>query len=131
MKVLTLLLLAIIGRSLTYAPEPAPRFGPEAEASVPSSDRFGIADTLWSGCSFRGISLHGKVKVVTAFPDIKVQVVDAFPDIAVKWVTAFPDDCGKWKKVDAFPDFKIQFVDAFPDIKIQVVDAFPGMRRGG
>src|ERR1700722_16998288 len=34
--------------------------------------------------------LHGKVKVVKAFPKYKVKVVDAFPDIKVQKVTAFP-----------------------------------------
>ena len=78
-------------------------------------------------CTFKGISLHGKVQFVDAFPDIKIQVVTAFPDLKVKMVDAFPDDCGEWQAVTAFPDFKVQVVDAFPDIKIQYVDAFPGL----
>jgi hypothetical protein len=78
-------------------------------------------------CAFKGHKLHGKVKVVTAFPDLKVQVVTAFPDLKVQKVDAFPDKCGQWKVVDAFPDLKIQFVDAFPDLKIQYVSAFPGV----
>ena len=69
-------------------------------------------------CTFKGIKLYGKVKVVTSFPDIKVKVVDSFPDLKVQKVTSFPDSCGKWQFVDTFPDFKIQFVDSFPDIKI-------------
>lgn len=70
--------------------------------------------------------LRGKVKIVSAFPDIRVKVVDAFADIRVKKVSAFADRCGEWKIVDAFPDFKIQFVDAFPDVTVKWVDAFPG-----
>jgi hypothetical protein len=70
--------------------------------------------------------LHGKVKVVTAFPKYKVKIVDAFPDIKVQKVTAFPDGPGKWQLVDAFPDFTVQFVDAFPDFTVKYVDAFPG-----
>jgi hypothetical protein len=85
------------------------------------------ADTL-SGCSYKGIPLYGKVKVVNAFPDIKVKVVRSFPDLKVKRVNAFANQCGLWQFVDAFPDFKVQFVDSFPDIKIQYVDAFPGVR---
>lgn len=77
-------------------------------------------------CTFKGKRLYGKVKVVSAFPDLKVQVVTAFPDLKVKVVSAFPDSCGKWQMVDAFPDLKVQVVDAFPDVKIQYVDAFPG-----
>jgi hypothetical protein len=70
--------------------------------------------------------LHGKVKVVNAFPKYKVKVVTAFPDIKVQKVNAFPDGPGKWQFVDSFPDFTIQFVDAFPDFTVQYVNAFPG-----
>ena len=79
------------------------------------------------GCSYKGIPLYGKVKVVTSFPDLKVQVVDSFPDLKVKVVDSFPNSCGKWKFVDSFPDFKIQFVTSFPDLKIKFVDSFPGV----
>ena len=81
-----------------------------------------------SGCTYKGIPLQGKVKIVKSFPDIKVKVVKSFPDVKVKRVSSFPNQCGQWQFVDAFPDFKVQFVDAFPDITIQYVDAFPGVR---
>jgi len=70
--------------------------------------------------------LHGKVKIVDAFPKYKVKIVDAFPDIKVQKVNAFPDGPGRWQFVDAFPDFTIQIVDAFPDFTVKYVDAFPG-----
>jgi hypothetical protein len=70
--------------------------------------------------------LHGKVKIVNAFPKYKVKIVNAFPDIKVQKVNAFPDGPGKWQFVDAFPDFTIQIVDAFPDFTVQYVNAFPG-----
>ncbi len=70
--------------------------------------------------------LHGKVKIVNAFPKYKIKIVNAFPDIKVQKVTAFPDGPGKWQFVDAFPDFTVQIVDAFPDFTVQYVNAFPG-----
>lgn len=79
-------------------------------------------------CSYNGIPLHGKVKVVSSFADFKVQIVTSFPDIDVKTVTAFPNNCGEWEFVDTFPDFTIQYVDAFPDIKIRFVEAFPSVK---
>ena len=85
-----------------------------------------LASPITSDGYFNGIPLWGKVRVVTAFPDIKVQVVDAFPDIKVQKVTAFPDSLGKWQFVDSGEDFTIQYVTAFPDIKIKFVTAFPG-----
>ena len=81
-----------------------------------------------SSCSYNGIPLYGKVKVVNSFPDIKVKVVSSFEDLDVQTVNAFADKCGKWQFVDSFPDFKIQFVDTFPDITIKFVQSFPGQR---
>lgn len=87
-----------------------------------------ISEILKTGsCEYDGIKLHGKVQIVTSFPDIKVQDVSSFPDIKVKWVTSFPDDCGEWQEVTSFPDFKIQYVTSFPDLKVQEVTSFPGM----
>ena len=78
-------------------------------------------------CTFNGIELKGKVKVVESFPDIKVKVVDSFPDLRVKLKSSFADDCGEWQMVDNFPDFKVKFVHSFPDVKIKMVDSFPGV----
>jgi hypothetical protein len=80
-----------------------------------------------SNCSFNGIELKGKVKIVKNFADIKIQFVDHFPDIKVKVVDHFPDDCGEWKWVDNFPDFTVEIVDQFPDLKVKRVDHFPGI----
>jgi hypothetical protein len=78
-------------------------------------------------CTFRGIKLAGKVKVVDSFPDIRVKAVSSFPDVKVKKVTSFADECGEWQFVDSFPDFKIQYVDSFPDVEVAWVDSFPGL----
>ena len=86
-----------------------------------------LANPISSDGYFKGIKLCGRVKIVTAFPDIKVQLVDAFADLKVKKVSAFPNNIGEWQFVTSGEDFKIQFVDAFPDIKIKFVDAFPGL----
>lgn len=82
---------------------------------------------IGSDCTYKGIKLHGKVKIVTNFPDIKVQKVSSFPDLKVQMVTNFPDSCGQWQLVENFEDFKIQYVDNFPDIKVQLVTNFPGV----
>lgn len=77
-------------------------------------------------CTYKGIKLNGKVKVVERGGDIKVQVKSSFPDLKVQQVNSFPNKCGQWQYVTSFPDFTVQFVDAFPDITIKYVDAFPG-----
>lgn len=87
-----------------------------------------MANNISSDCTYNGIKLYGKVKIVDHFPDIKVQKKDAFQDLSVQYVKAFPDACGKWQIVDSFPDFTVQFVEHFPDITIKEVTAFPGMK---
>lgn len=87
-----------------------------------------MANKISSDCTYNGIKLYGKVKIVDHFPDIKVQKKDAFQDLSVQYVNAFPDTCGKWQLVDSFPDFTVQFVEHFPDITIKEVTAFPGMK---
>lgn len=79
-----------------------------------------------STCTYGGIRLYGKVKVVTSFADLKVKIVESFPDLEVKTVTSFPDRCGEWQFVESFPDFTIQFVENFEDISIKFVGNFPG-----
>ena len=77
-------------------------------------------------CTFNGISLHGKIKFVTSFPDIKVKFVESFPDLKIKFVESFPDDCGEWQITNSFPDIKVQVVESFPDLKVKIVESFPG-----
>lgn len=78
-------------------------------------------------CTFNGIKLAGKVKVVDSFPDVRVKAVSSFPDVKVKKVSSFADTCGEWQFVDSFPDFKIQYVDSFPDVEVAWVESFPGL----
>ncbi len=85
-----------------------------------------IADQMAPMTKSGVCNLHGKVKIVSAFPKYKIKIVNAFPDIKVKKVTAFPDHGGEWQFVDAFPDFTVQIVDAFPDFTVEYVNAFPG-----
>ena len=85
------------------------------------------AGEVGADCALAGIRLHGKVRVVESFPDLKVQIVTSFPDLKVQTVTSFPDACGKWQFVESFPDFTVQFVDSFPDLKIAIVESFPGL----
>ncbi|MDM8561732.1 hypothetical protein QUF54_00080 [Candidatus Marithioploca araucensis] len=84
-------------------------------------------DGINNDCEFNGISLYGKVQIVTSFPDIKIQYVESFPELRVKFVTSFPDNCGEWQLVESFPDFKVEIVESFPDLKVKKVDSFPGV----
>jgi hypothetical protein len=99
----------------------------ESKIKNPSSNQYN-KEIDKTNCTFHGIPLRGKVKVVTSFPDFKVKVVENFQDISIKVVSNFPDDCGDWQFVDDFPDFTIQYVENFPDVEIKFVDNFPGVK---
>ncbi|WP_230463751.1 hypothetical protein [Burkholderia ubonensis] len=86
------------------------------------------AGKLDSSCTYKGIRLQGKVKIVASSPDLKVQAVRSYPDLKVKRVDSYPTSCGKWQIVDTHPDFKVQLVDHYPDLKVEFVDSFPGVR---
>ena len=104
-------------------------YSPQSFAELSDDDKKeAIEEFLKGNCEYKGIKLHGKVKFVTSFPDIKIKYVTSFPDIKVKFVSSFPDDCGEWQEVESFPDFKVQVVESFPDLKVQKVSSFPGMR---
>jgi hypothetical protein len=94
----------------------------EAAAATPSG-----TGNVSDDCTFNGIKLAGKVKIVESFPDVRVKAVSSFPDLKVKQVSSFADQCGEWQFVDSFADFEIQYVDSFPDVEIAWVDSFPGM----
>jgi hypothetical protein len=88
---------------------------------------FSLSASISSDCTWNGIKLYGKVKVVQSFADIEVKVVSSFPDLKVKKVRSFADRCGLWTFVESFPDFTVKFVNSFPDLKIKYVDSFPGL----
>jgi len=116
----SLIIFGLIGFSPTDCiPEPGQESCSVSE--LPSS-----VEIDFENCSYNGFPLHGKIKFVENFPDIKVQIVENFPDLKVKLVNNFPDDCGEWKIVENFPDIKIQIVENFPDIKVKFVENFPG-----
>jgi hypothetical protein len=96
----------------------------EATGSETSPDK---STSSLSGCSCKGIPLHGKVKIVSSYPDFKVKIASSYPDLKVKKVTMFPDHCGEWQFVESsYPDFTVQFVESYPDFTIQYVSSFPG-----
>lgn len=85
------------------------------------------AGKIAGDCTYNGIPLYGKVKIVDSFADIKIKPAGSFADIRVKKVRGFADACGEWEIVDSFPDFTVEFVNAFPDITVKFTDSFPGL----
>ncbi|MCQ2319453.1 MAG: hypothetical protein MJZ90_11135 [Bacteroidales bacterium] len=69
-------------------------------------------------CSCKGIPLHGRVKIVTEYPDFRIKVTDEYPDIVVKTVSETSHTCCEWQIVDEYPDFTVQFVEDYPDFTV-------------
>ncbi|WP_232462106.1 hypothetical protein [Burkholderia ubonensis] len=86
------------------------------------------AGKLDKSCTYKGIHLQGRVKVVKFHPDLKVRINKYFPDLYVQRVDIHPSECGRWKFVDSDYDFTIQYVDSFEDIEVKWTDSFPGVR---
>jgi len=95
---------------------------------VPDSKKSSSGQKINSyNCTWKGLPLYGKVKIVENFADIRVKVVTSFPDLKVQLVESFPDACGKWEFTESFPDLKVQFVESFEDIRVEFVNSFPGI----
>lgn len=115
--------LAGLGLCLMYSLFTAPAHAGQATTGPAPAGTGNVSDD----CTFNGIKLAGKVKVVDSFPDVRVKAVSSFPDLKVKKVSSFADECGEWQFVDSFADFKIQYVDSFPDVEVAWVESFPGL----
>lgn len=77
-----------------------------------------------SSCTYNGIPLYGKVKVVNSFPDIKVKVVSSFEDLDVQKVSSFADKCGKWQFVDSFQTLRFSLWILFLISPLSLYKAF-------
>lgn len=91
------------------------------------SANISYAGRVSADCTYKGVPLYGRVKIVDSFEDFRVRRVSAFEDLRVKDVTSFPNSCGRWQYVESFPDFRVKFVDSFEDFNIRSVNSFEGL----
>lgn len=77
-------------------------------------------------CTYKGIRLYGKVRIVYAGENLKVRIANAGEDLRVQTVNAGANSCGKWEFVTFGEDYKILFVDAGEDFVIRFDTANPG-----
>jgi hypothetical protein len=85
------------------------------------------AENISPACTYQGIPLHGRVKVVDFAPDFTVKIVNFRPDLRVKKTSFGPTVCGEWQFVEFAPDFTVKFSDFAWDFTIQYVDYQPGL----
>lgn len=81
-----------------------------------------------SNCSYNGVPLHGRVRVVEHFGDFKIREVQHFGDLRVEVVSIAPNDCGKWEYVSIGEDFTVEFVNIGEDFTVEFVNIAPGVR---
>ena len=81
-----------------------------------------------AACTYNGIPLKGKVKIVDSGEDFKIRYVSYDADIRVKLVDWMADDCGEWQIVESGEDFKVKVVDWNEDLKVEKVQFTPGMK---
>lgn len=117
---------------LLFPPQPEPV--EDDGGSFVIDDDAGVTDAgAWPldkvACTWKGKRLYGKVKYVTAFPDVKVKVVTALPDLKVERVSALASRCGEWEEVTSGSTaLEVELVNSFADLEIEYVTAFPGFR---
>ncbi len=81
-------------------------------------------------CTYKGIPLYGKVKVVNSGADFKVFVTNVtLQDVLeVQTVTCGAFRCGQWQFVNAGQDFTIQYVHrGSEDFQVRFVSSGPGI----
>lgn len=89
------------------------------------SKKYTGKDEIKYNCSYKGIPLYGKVKVVNIGENFRVRKVNNFGNIRVREVT-FPEKCGQWKFVESLEDFKIKYVDSLEDFSVEFVNGLEG-----
>ena len=77
-------------------------------------------------CTFNGIRLYGKVRIVSYGEDFKVLSGSYGEDLRVEPVNAGANACGKWEFVSYGEDFKIRLVTYGEDFIIRFTTYNPG-----
>ncbi len=79
-------------------------------------------------CTFNGIPLYGKVKIVDIGETFKVRIVDIGEDIKICESNFNETTCGNWQFVTIGEDFSIRFVTIGEDFTIRFVNLGNGVK---
>lgn len=93
-------------------------------ASATSSPRVSAG---WNGCSFNGVPMFGRVKVVSVGARFKIRIVGGKAALRVKGVPKLAKKCGEWQFVSATPAFTVQIVRAGEDFTVSLGTGHPGV----
>lgn len=81
------------------------------------------------GCSYDGIAMYGRVRVVSAGARFKIRIVRSNAMLQVKSVARQPANCGEWQFVSSKPNFTVQIVLSGEDFTISLKGQRPRVSR--
>lgn len=98
--------------------------------ATPLPSKTGDTRTIsgWSGCSFNGVPMSGRVKVVSVGAQFKIRLVGSNASLMVKGVTRPAKRCGEWQFVSATPAFTVEIVRTGEDFTVSLGAAHPGLK---
>jgi len=88
-----------------------------------------IAGDGWNGCSFAGVPMYGRVKVVSVGGQFKIRVVGSKAKLLVKGVTKPAKSCGEWQFVSGTPTFTVEIVRTGEDFTVSFGAKRPGVTK--
>jgi hypothetical protein len=76
-------------------------------------------------CTYKGISMMGRIRIVDHGEDVKIRVVDRGEDVKIRLVERPALYCYEWRIVEHGEDLRVRIVDHGEDMKIRFVDYTP------
>ncbi len=93
---------------------------------LPSATSSAQTSVGWSGCSFNGVPMFGRVKAVSVGAQFKIRLVGSKAALKVKGVTRPAKSCGEWQFVSAAPAFTVEIVRTGEDFTVSLGGSQPG-----
>lgn len=87
------------------------------------------APSGWGGCSFNGVPMFGRVKVVSVGGTFKIRFVRGNADLKVKAVGRASKKCGEWQFVSSSPAFTVSPVQSGEDFTVSLGATHPGVNN--
>jgi len=122
------------GSHSTDAPEqqaqtlasPKPVQSKSSATPLPSATSSAQTSVGWSGCSFNGVPMFGRVKFVSVGAQFKIRLIGNKAALKVKGVTRSAKSCGEWQFVSAAPAFTVEIVRTGEDFTVSLGGSRPG-----
>lgn len=108
------------------SPKPVQSKASASATPLPSATSSARTSVGWSGCSFNGVPMFGRVKAVSVGAQFKIRLVGSKAALKVKGVTRLAKSCGEWQFVSAAPAFTVEIVRTGEDFTVSLGGSRPG-----